>query len=219
MNRRLLALLLLPVLLVAATGCALRPVNRTPAAGTVTCDYRPGGTPAKPVDPPAWQDVPASGTEPVTFDLGDVKLQGELDRGVAPCTVNSFASLVTQGFYTGSECHRLSTSGIFILQCGDPTGTGSGTPGYVFDDEVTPDTTYPAGTIAMANMGRNTNGSQFFFVYADTPLPPNYTVFGHLDQAATEAVAERAFQGHDASNRDGTGRPLVPTVLRSVTLG
>lgn len=216
---RLATALLVPALLLVAAGCALQPVSKTAAPGTVTCDYRPGGTPAKPVDPPQWREVPASGTEAVTFDLGDVKLQAELDRSIAPCTVNSFVSLAEQGYYTQTSCHRLSTSGIFILQCGDPTGTGRGGPGYVFNDEVKPDTTYPAGAIAMANSGKNTNGGQFFFIYADTPLPPQYTVFGHLDAASTEAVAERAYQGHDASYPDGTGQPLVPTEFKSVTLG
>lgn len=219
MNLRPAVPLLLPALLLAAAGCAVQPVTKTAAPGTVTCDYRPGGTPAKPVDPPEWQQVSAEGTVPVTFDLGDVLLQAELDRSVAPCTVNSFVSLATQGYYTGTSCHRLATSGIFILQCGDPTGTGRGTPGYVYNDEVSPDTTYPAGAIAMANAGKNTNGGQFFFIYADTPLPPNYTVFGHLDAASTEAIGERANQGHDASNPDGTGHPLVPTEFKAVTLG
>lgn len=212
-------MLLACALAASTTACAIRPVSSTASPGTVTCDYRPSGAPAKPVDPPDWQNVPATGTVPVTFDLGDVALQGELDRGAAPCTVNSFESLATQGFYAGTSCHRLSTSGIFILQCGDPSGTGRGGPGYTFNDEVKPGTLYPAGTIAMANSGRDTNGSQFFFVYEDSPLPANYTVFGHLDQASTDAVADRAYQGHDASNPDGTGRPLVPTEFVSVTLG
>lgn len=214
------AILLLPLaLFVSMAGCALRPATSTAAPGTVTCDYRTGGAPSKPVDPPPWQAVAATGSTHVTFDLGDAKLEADLDRAKAPCTVNSFESLATQGYYTGTECHRLSTSGIFILQCGDPTGTGKGGPGYAFDDEVSPDTKYPAGSIAMANAGPNTNGSQFFLVYADTPLPPKYTVFGQLDQASTEVIAERAHQGHDASFPDGTGRPLVPTSFKSVTLG
>ncbi|MFZ2749380.1 MAG: peptidylprolyl isomerase [Propioniciclava sp.] len=217
--RATIPLLLGCLLAASTTACAIRPAISTASPGTVTCDYRPSGTPAKPVDAPDWQNVPATGTTPVTFDLGDVTLQGELDRGAAPCTVNSFESLATQGFYAGTSCHRLSTSGIFILQCGDPTGTGRGGPGYTFNDEVASDATYPAGTIAMANSGRDTNGSQFFFVYADSPLPASYTVFGHLDQAAIEALGDRAYQGQDASNADGTGRPLVPTELVSVTLG
>lgn len=218
-SRAVPLLLAVAVGLSALSGCAIRPATSTAAPGTVTCDYRPGSTPAKPVDPPDWQEVPATGTAPVTFDLGDVKLQGELDRAAAPCTVNSFESLATQGFYTGSECHRLVTSGIFILQCGDPTGTGRGGPGYVFNDEVKPDATYPAGTIAMANSGKDTNGSQFFFVYDDTQLPPNYTVFGHLDDAAVEELRNRATQGHDASGGNREGRPNVPTQIKAITLG
>ncbi|MFP5415276.1 MAG: peptidylprolyl isomerase [Actinomycetes bacterium] len=209
------------VVALALAGCARVPLGATTpgAEGTVTCEYRPGGTPARAVDPPTTSEVPATGTATVTIDLGDSVLTAQLDRAAAPCTVNSFESLAAQGFYNDTECHRLSTSGIFILQCGDPTGTGRGGPGYTFDDELTPETAYRAGTLAMANSGRDTNGSQFFLVFADTPLPPNYTVFGHMDAQSTQAVADRAFQGHDASYPDGTGRPNLPTVIRSVVSG
>lgn len=218
------------LVLLATAGCATTPPQglnqtrqtpRAPGEGpeTVTCTYRPGGTPAKPVDQPNGTDVPAKGTATVTIDLGDAKVVATLDREAAPCTVNSFESLAAQGYYDGSECHRLSTTGIFILQCGDPTGTGRGGPGYTYDDELGQTRTYPAGTLAMANAGPNTNGSQFFFVFEDTPLPPNYTVFGHLDEASNQVIADRAFQGHDAQYPDGTGKPNLPTVIRSVVSG
>lgn len=206
--------------LLALGGCALAPPASGPAGdGTVTCEYRVGGTPARPVDPPGSTGVPATGTTTVVIDFGDAQATAELDRAAAPCTVHSFESLAGQGYFNDTECHRLSTQGIFILQCGDPTGTGRGGPGYAFDDELAQTTSYPAGTLAMANSGRNTNGSQFFFVYQDTPLPPNYTAFGRLDAASTQLIADRAFQGHDSSNPDGTGRPNLPTVIRSVVSG
>ena len=189
------------------------------APGTVNCEYRPGGEPAKPVDLPEGTGVPATGTSSMVIDFGDAKVNVTLDRAAAPCTVNSFESLAAQGYYNDTECHRLSTQGMFILQCGDPTGTGSGRPGYSFDDELDRTTGYPAGVLAMANAGPDTNGSQFFFVYGDTRLSPNYTVFGTLDDAGIQTISDRAFQGHDASNPDGTGRPNLPTVIRSITSG
>lgn len=217
--------------LLSTAGCATAPPQtiqqsrqtvgpaQSSAPGTVTCAYRTSGTPAKPVDPPSTTDVPATGTATVTIDLGDAKVQATLDRAAAPCTVHSFENLAAQGYYDGSECHRLSTTGIFILQCGDPTGTGRGGPGYTYNDELTETKGYPAGTLAMANAGPNTNGSQFFFVFADTPLPPNYTVFGHLDEASNQVIADRAFQGHDGSYPDGTGKPNLPTSITSVVSG
>lgn len=227
---RRLALASTALALISTAGCATSPpqsLSQTrqtvgapePAGDTVSCAYRAGGTPAKPVDAPSSSDVPAKGTVTVTIDFGDAEVQATLDRAAAPCTVHSFESLAAQGYFDGTECHRLSTTGIFILQCGDPAGTGRGGPGYTYDDELAQTKTYPAGTLAMANAGPNTNGSQFFFVYEETPLPPNYTVFGHLDEANNQVIADRAFQGHDARYPDGTGKPNVPTVIRSVVSG
>src|SRR5258708_2583306 len=96
----------------------------------------------------------------------------------APCTTYAFRFLAERLYYNLTHCHRLVTQRIFVLQCGDPTGTGSGGPGYSFNDENLTDATYPAGTVAMANAGPNTNGSQFFFTWKDTTLRPNYTPFG-----------------------------------------
>ena len=209
-------------LALALGGCASTPPgvpSPSGAAGTVLCEYRPGGTPARPVDPPSGTEVPATGTETVTLAIGGQPLTIELDRAAAPCTVNSFASLASQGFYEGTECHRLGTQGIFMLQCGDPTGTGRGGPGYAFDDELERTSGYPAGTVAMANSGPDTNGSQFFLVFADTPLANDYTVFGSLDAASVEVLGDIAEQGHDDSYGDGTGRPNAPTTITSVVSG
>lgn len=103
-----------------------------------------------------------------------------LDPAAAPNTVNNFAFLAGQGYYDGTVSHRIIPG--FMYQAGDPTATGSGGPGYQFEDELPPaDFTYTRGTIAMANAGPNTNGSQFFIMFQDTPLPPNYSVFGQVE--------------------------------------
>ena len=110
---------------------------------------------------------------------GDVTIT--MDRAKAPCTVNSFVSLAGQGYFDQTRCHRLADSGIFILQCGDPTGTGQGGPGYQFANETDGTESYTRGVVAMANAGPGTNGSQFFLVWDDsTSLDrvPNYTIFG-----------------------------------------
>jgi peptidyl-prolyl cis-trans isomerase B (cyclophilin B) len=112
----------------------------------------------------------------------------ELDGAAAPQAVASFVTLAQEGFFTGVSCHRLTTSGIFVLQCGDPTGTGSGGPGYRFGpiENAPADDVYPAGTLAMARVGGDgaSMGSQFFMVYADSTIAADevggYTVFGRV---------------------------------------
>lgn len=101
----------------------------------------------------------------------------------APFTMTSIAALAKGGFYDDSLCHRLTTEGLFVLQCGDPTATGGGGPQFTYPDENLPqnvENNYPAGTVAMANSGPNTNGSQFFLVYANTTLAPSYTIWGTI---------------------------------------
>jgi peptidyl-prolyl cis-trans isomerase B (cyclophilin B) len=143
----------------------------------------------------------------VATTAGDLAVTLDADR--APCTVNSFLSLAAQKYFDDTECHRLTTEGIFVLQCGDPTGTGSGGPGYSFADELDGSETYPAGTLAMANSGPDTNGSQFFVVYDDSSLPPDYTVFGQLDEKSTKTVADLAAKGTDSGAGDGAPKEKV----------
>jgi peptidyl-prolyl cis-trans isomerase B (cyclophilin B) len=138
----------------------------------------------------------------------------ELDAGRAPCTVQSFLDLASGGYFTDSACHRVTTALIFVVQCGDPTATGSGGPGYRFDDENLPTAGgYPRGTIAMANSGPNTNGSQFFLVYRDSPIDPNYPVFGRVT-GGLEILDAVAAGG--APNNDG--QPNLELIIESVTV-
>ncbi|MDR1807184.1 MAG: peptidylprolyl isomerase [Propionibacteriaceae bacterium] len=185
--------------------------------GVATCAYNVSGKAARPVDPPPTANVPATGTVSVTLQLGQGPVTMTLDRERTPCTVNSFMSLLNQGFYTDTACHRLTTSGIFVLQCGDPTGTGTGGPGYSYADETYSDDTYPAGTVAMANAGPNTNGSQFFLVYQDSSLPPSYTVFGHLDAASLKVIADIAAAGE--STGQGDGKPNQAVEILGYSMG
>lgn len=125
-----------------------------------------------------------------TFTLntncGDIVI--EADGTKAPVTVQVLASLVNNRFFDQTLCHRLEATNPFILQCGDPTGSGMGGPPFTYDDEnkpVTKPNNYPAGTVAMANagldsQGRGTNGSQFFIVYQDSSLDGNYTIWGRV---------------------------------------
>jgi peptidyl-prolyl cis-trans isomerase B (cyclophilin B) len=132
--------------------------------------------------------------------------------------VNSFAFLAGHHYFDNSPCHRLTEQGIFVLQCGDPTGTGRGGPGYTIPDENLAHASYPAGTVAMANTGQpHTGGSQFFFVYADTDLPPAYTPFGHV-VSGLDVLRAVAHQGSDDTNGPGDGAPLQPVVIESFTV-
>ena len=181
------------------------------AAATGSCTYTPTGDAARKVDPPPSDPAPAESLK-VTTNRGVIT--ATLDATGAPCTANSFTSLAKQGYFDNTKCHRLTTESIFVLQCGDPTGTGTGGPGYTFDDELTGQETYPAGTLAMANAGPNTNGSQFFLVYADTPLPPSYTVFGKVDAAGLKVVKDVAKAG--TANGTPDGAPKSDVLITSV---
>jgi peptidyl-prolyl cis-trans isomerase B (cyclophilin B) len=152
----------------------------------------------------------AAYTARVVTNCGTIMVS--LDGKHAPHTVNSFAFLAKQGYFTDTPCHRLTTSGIYVLQCGDPTGTGTGGPGYTIPDENLAHATYPAGTVAMANTGQpHTGGSQFFFVYANTNLPPQYTPFGRIT-AGLDVLKKVAAAG---STPPGDGKPNQPVVIES----
>lgn len=187
------------------------------SAGASLCSFDPFGEPARAVDPPSTNDIQTTGTVGYVLKTSQGPVTVTMDRAATPCTVHSFEALAKQGFFDDTQCHRLVDSGIFVLQCGDPTGTGRGGPGYRFADEVKGSTTYRAGTVAMANAGPNTNGSQFFLVYEDSELPPNYTVFGQMDPESLGVVARIAVEGQDGSNPDGSGRPNNEARIIDVT--
>jgi peptidyl-prolyl cis-trans isomerase B (cyclophilin B) len=189
------------------------------SAGDI-CEYSVSGDAARPVTPPPTTGVSTSGTISYVLAMTNGKVTITLDRTKAPCTVNSFVSLADQGYFDDTACHRLADSGIFVLQCGDPTGTGKGGPGYEFANETDGTESYTEGTVAMANAGPGTNGSQFFLVWADsTSLDknPNFTIFGKMNKASRDVVATMAAEGQDGSNPDGTGRPNNPSEITTVT--
>ena len=182
-----------------------------------SCTYTKSGTAARKVTlPPARPDYQASYQATIATSRGNIVIN--LANSKATCTVNSFVSLAKQSYFTNTKCHRLTTSGIYVLQCGDPTGTGTGGPGYVFGNENLKGATYQAGTVAMANTGQaNSNGSQFFLVYKNSPLPASYTPFGTIVTGlpVIDAIAKA---GSDNSNGSGDGHPKENVVIKSITI-
>jgi peptidyl-prolyl cis-trans isomerase B (cyclophilin B) len=196
------------------TGQALAaptPVH-TGAPGCMTAGAATPNGKQWPAPPPMTINQKANYTATLETNCGTITAQ--LDAAKAPQTVNSFVFLAGQQFFDHTHCHRLTTEGIFVLQCGDPTGTGRGGPGYKFPDENLTGATYPAGTLAMANAGPNTNGSQFFLVYKNSQLPPNYTPFGHIT-GGTDVLQNIASGG--TKDGSGDGAPATDIVLQSVT--
>jgi peptidyl-prolyl cis-trans isomerase B (cyclophilin B) len=188
-----------------------------PAAGPAQCVYTKDGTkPARDVGIPSYDPNRAGPFDAVLHtNQGDLGLHALTTE--APCTTYSFRYLALHKFYDDTPCHRLVTSRIYVLQCGDPTGTGDGGPGYSFPDENLTGATYPAGTIAMANSGPNTNGSQFFFVYQDTKLAPKYTPFAKLT-SGLDVLRTIAAAGDDGSNGPGDGHPKAKVQIQQATL-
>ncbi|WP_409330637.1 peptidylprolyl isomerase [Trujillonella humicola] len=230
MTRPRAALALTALAAVLLTGCAAEvPGTASPGeseggpggpgigGATVACDWVPDGSGVDVGTPPA--EVAAEGTTTVAMTLGQGELTITLDSAGAPCAAASMGYLADTGFFDGSPCHRLVDQPAFgVLQCGDPTGTGTGGPGYRFAEEVTADTQYPAGSVAMANSGRpGSTGSQFFICYVDTRLPPAYTVVGTLDDAGLAVVQEIAAAGHDGAFEPspGGGAPEEDLVIES----
>lgn len=174
------------------------------ASATENCMY----TSADGTSPTPPGTEPAAGTQQMTIVTNLGTITADIDTAGAPCTAGSFTHLAKDGYFDGQQCHRLVIDGIWVLQCGDPDaraaiegGTpemaGQGSPGYSYGEENLPveaAANYPAGTIAMANAGPGTTGSQFFIVYQDTQLPADYTILGQVT-AGLDIVEQVAAAG------------------------
>ena len=234
-GRRLSALLLVPVLLMTSAcgettdrdgkydppSAGATPgdgASETPAAdGECTYTKDPGGKAARTVKfPPAKPTATKPVNLTITTNFGKVPIT--LDPSKAPCAVNSSISLVNQKYFDKTPCHRIAVDeGFQMLQCGDPTGTGTGGPGYVYAEETSPDLTYPAGTLAMANTGQpNSQGSQFFLVFGDTQLSPDYTVFGTFGAPGIAVLKTIAKNGIKNAMSAGGGNPKQPVEIVSI---
>ena len=140
-----------------------------------------------------------------------------LDATKAPGAVNNFVSLARNKYFDGTTCHRAIPG--FMVQCGDPTATGSGGPGYKFADELPAAGEYKIGSLAMANSGPNTNGSQFFVITGDqgVSLPPNYTLFGQVTDGLDSTVTALDAAGNDDPSSNGVP-PLTEITIESITI-
>ena len=211
----------------ASASASASPAAKAGSAHVAGCTTPAPGSPNK----KQWKKAPATtidtaATYTATINTNCGALTVKLDAAKAPVTVNNFAFLAGQKYFDHVKCHRLTVTGLYMMQCGDPTGTGTGGPGYTFKDENLSSlgkknsqglVTYPAGTVAMANSGPNTNGSQFFIVYLDSPLPPNYTPFGTVT-SGLDSLKKVAAAGTDNHNGQGDGAPLQTYVMNSVTV-
>jgi peptidyl-prolyl cis-trans isomerase B (cyclophilin B) len=228
-----------------ATTSASPSASATASAATVAepathCAYTTSGVAAaarKVSVPPATPDYKATYTAAINTNLGTIDI--DLLNSKATCTVNSFVHLATAGYFDASQCHRVVNSdGLYVLQCGDPlaksstkltcstaaSAPGSGGPGYEYDSENLPSTTastvtYKAGTVAMANSGESdSNGSQFFLVFKNTTLSPDYTPFGTIT-SGLDILQKVANAGTSCTySGAGGGAPKEKVVINSVTI-
>jgi peptidyl-prolyl cis-trans isomerase B (cyclophilin B) len=204
-------------------------------------------TDAKDVGMPPTRDIPQSGSKYLQITTSQGVISAVLDLAKAPCTVASMSYLASKNFFDNTKCGRLVTTGTFLLQCGDPSATGKGGPAYRFKTEwvppaatpssepaaspsaspAPPANTYSRGMLAMYNeQSPDSNGSQFFIVYKDSPLPASYTVFGTVvggldvvDKIAAGG-SDGAFDQPDASGAPGIGggHPKIETVIQTFTI-
>ncbi|MGC4791568.1 peptidylprolyl isomerase [Micromonospora sp. DT178] len=206
-----------------------------PAAGNVQCAWTEVPTDQrspqiKDVGLPAVQQS-NTGTQTMTIDTNLGPITATIDRTAVPCTAGSFTHLAEKNFFDNSKCHRLVTEGIKVLQCGDPSATGkgwrqtdgTGGPSYRLAEENLPTDKrppYPEGVIAMANSGQpGSTGSQFFIVYGDSPLDPNYTVLGTIT-GGMDLVKQVAAAGDDKAfaKQAGGGHPKKEVTINKLTM-
>jgi peptidyl-prolyl cis-trans isomerase B (cyclophilin B) len=197
--------------------------SSTPSAVEDPCEKPAAGS----VKSQTWKKEPAMTIDKsAKYTMKLATTCGEIDialkASAAPHTVNSFNFLAGKGYLDHTKCHRLTTNGIYVLQCGDPTGSGSGGPGYTIPDENLKDKSlkdniYPAGTVAMANTSQpNTGGSQFFLVYQDSSLPPSYTPFGTVSAEGMTVLKKIAAAGENTGAGDGA--PNATVVINKATV-
>ncbi|RKN12668.1 peptidylprolyl isomerase [Streptomyces radicis] len=240
-RRRRILLSVALVVLVAGGATALVAVNRDDGGSDPAAEdnAQPSDEPTTPLDDPCeapaegepttaqWEEQPEMAVDAandyvmrLATTCGDIEIT--MDAEAAPQTVNSFNFLAGEGYFDHTRCHRLVTEGIYVLQCGDPQGTGQGGPGYSLPDEnldapEVADGVYPAGTVAMANSGPDTGGSQFFVVYEDSQLPAQYTPFGTLT-AGLDVVELIAGTGAAPPDANGTTAPNATVVINEATV-
>lgn len=197
-----------------------RPVEDDGEVFAATGEFVPNGCPSPDgsaeqqqsfdAQPPMCLDSALSYTALVTTNKGEITI--ELDQEKAPVTVNNFVFLARNQYFNDTTCHRIIPG--FVVQCGDPTATGGGDPGYKFADELPAAGEYQIGSIAMANSGPDTNGSQFFIITGDqgAALPPQYTLFGEVAAGFDETVVEMEAAG------TASGSPAEPVDIQSVVI-
>ncbi|MFF0475559.1 peptidylprolyl isomerase [Streptomyces sp. NPDC004284] len=187
----------------------------------------PAPTQSESASPEPKLTVDQKATYAMALKTNEGEITVTMDAAKTPHTVNSFKHLADKKYFDGTKCHRLTTQGIYVLQCGDPKGDGTGGPGYTIPDEnlgalgkagADGAVTFPAGTVAMANTGQpGTGGSQFFLVYKDTKLPPSYTPFGKIDAAGLKVVQDVAKAGVEGGATDGAPKTHVTIEKATVT--
>lgn len=187
--------------------------------GKANCTYTSEGTPAtKDVGTPPSLAV-AEGKYTATITINKKPIVMEMDAAKAPCAVNNFVYLAKAKYFDNTPCHReLNSPGTYVLQCGDPEGTGSGGPGYTFPDENLAGATYDQGVVAMANAGPNTNGSQFFMMFKKSDFPPNYIPFGKI-VSGLNVLTEIAKAGTKVNETTGANdAPKNKVTINKVTI-
>ena len=216
----------LSVLLLTATSFSFAPVTAAERPTSVAGCAKPTAkahTPAT-VKQPKKPDRKLATTMTITTNCGVITIAM---NPAAPQTVTNMSALARARYFDKSYCHRLTTEGIFVLQCGDPSAQGGGSPGSWtdYDDENLPKgkgITYPAGTVAMANSGANTNGSQFFLVYKDTALPGKYTIWGKITSGLPLLLKLEQVGAYEIDKASGKayyspdGYPIQPVEIRTI---
>ncbi|MGC9668557.1 peptidylprolyl isomerase [Planosporangium sp. 12N6] len=225
------------VLIVTLTGNDKNKNNAAAPAASATstnCAWKPKIDPSAAPDPELQKTIkdvgtppatgePRSGTQTMTVAANVGTIEVQVDTAHAPCTAASFTYLADKKFFDNTPCHRMTTEGIYVLQCGDPSGTGTGGPSYEFAEENLPvdkRPSYPAGTVAIAKtQAPATSSSQFFIVYKDTQLPADYTVLGKVTKGldVVQKVADAGVTPADPSN-PGDGAPKTAVTIQSLTM-